>query len=83
MSMEEKYSRESFKGYKIRVIAEVVIGEDKHRLDIYTTQTDIKIVEEHLYQRLVKSVDVFKIVHTATKEQDDAASELVDELFTT
>lgn len=74
------YSRTSFEDYKLRLKVEFILkdGSDTN-MDIYTTQTDVDVAKEDLLSTITEKVDTIKIVHAATKEQDDAASSLIDE----
>jgi len=82
-----RYSRESFPEYKFRAVAEFVITEVKDhevvtkkiRVDIYTTNPLQDEVSEVLFDHSAEKVTGVDIIHWATKEQDDAASALIDE----
>lgn len=74
-----KYSREAFDDYKLRVKAKFVSIDDVNFLDIFTTDTDRESVLEVLQERRGDRVITVNIVHWSTREQDDIASEFIDE----
>lgn len=75
-----EYSRTSFEDYKLRVILQIIDVEgQEHRLDIYTTQPNLDIVWNDINNSLTDKVDTFKILHHATKEQDDLDSKFIEE----
>lgn len=76
-----KYSRNEFDGYTNRAKVVIKTTTDEHNLDIYTTDTSKKSVENVLLDR--KSDDVFslRIIHWTTKEQDDLDAKFIDEFF--
>jgi hypothetical protein len=73
-----KYARKEFADYKIRAKVKFKIVNDEHPtfIDIYTTDTDKANVEKVLNGRKSEKVLSLEIVHVATKEQDDAISEI-------
>ena len=74
------YSIESFNNYKLRLKLEVVdTDKEVHNIDIYTTQTDADTAYQDLCGIMTDKVKSFKIVHRATKEQDDESSKFIDE----
>lgn len=74
------YSKKSFDSYKLRLIVEI---DDKkgvtHRVDMYTTQTNKDLVWDDIKEMITDKVDRFRVMHTATKEQDDLATAAIDE----
>jgi len=74
------YSKKSFENYKLRLIVEITDKEAKdHRIDIYTTQTSVDAAWDDLLDIMTDKVDTFRIIHNATKEQDDMASKAVED----
>lgn len=80
-----KYSKESFPEYRFRakVKIDTVIGlvSEEHQLDIYTTDPSRQRVEDVLNKKKGRAVVSINIFHWCTKEQDDAASIFIDEVF--
>lgn len=75
-----KYSRESFPEYQLRLIIEITdINDDDHRIDIYTTQTSVDAAWDDLLDITTDRVKTFSIVHSATKKQDENASEMIND----
>lgn len=76
-----KYSRKQFEEYKFRAKVELKTKEDKYTfLDIYTTDEHsprVKMVIESLKKDYVESV---KVIHWATKEQDELISKSLEEI---
>ena len=74
------YSRKRFENYKLRLIVEITdTDKEEHRIDIYTTQTSVDAAWDDLLDIVTDKVESFRIVHNATKEQDDLISELIEE----
>lgn len=79
MKTTPQYKRTEFKGYTHRFKVEFDTGEEyTSSLDIYTDSEEesdlIKFIEENKTRR----VKAFRIIHVATKMQDDLASELIE-----
>ena len=75
-----KYSRKQFEGYKFRAKVELKTKDDEYNLDIYTTDEyspRVKMVVENLKKDYVESV---KVIHWATKEQDELISKFLEEI---
>ena len=74
------YSKDVFDGYNIRFILEL---DDKsgvtHKVDIYTTQTSVDVIWDDVSEIITDKVIKFRIIHTATKHQDDLCSEMINE----
>jgi hypothetical protein len=74
-----KYSTKSFKGYKIRLKIERIDKEgETHIFDVYTTQICPHRAFGSLQSITTKKTTSLKMLHHATKEQDDATSEMID-----
>jgi hypothetical protein len=77
----EKYSRESFKGYKLRAKVLFRMTTGVHNIDIYTTETDEEKIWDSIMDFKTDKVESFSITHLATKEQDDLSSIFIEELL--
>lgn len=79
---EEKYSRESFDDYRLRVKVEIH-SYDLGRaitLDIYTTETNREAIDTKLARSVSKGRGYYiGAIHYATKEQDDNATKMIEE----
>jgi len=78
------YSLKSFKGYTNRYIISIMCSGEEHRLEIYTTNEDAdEVFKIILDAAVLKDGNVDReassIVHKSTKEDDEGASELIDE----
>ena len=74
------YSRKSFDNYKLRLIVEITDKEgEEYMIDIYTTQLSMDRAWDDLIDIISSKVDTFSIIHSATKDQDDLASNAIDE----
>lgn len=74
-----KYSRESFEDYKLRVKIEIIdIDNNEYNFDIYTTQTYLQKIRTDLETIVNDKVKIINIIHIATKEQDDLACKFID-----
>lgn len=74
------YSKESFLGYRMRVKLKIIdIHGEEYQFDIYTTQTNLDRIRDDLSGITTDKVKIFEIIHHATKEQDDAASKIINE----
>ena len=77
-----KYSRKSFDGYKLRVKIEIIDNEgNDHNYDIYTTQTHLQNIRTDLNIITTDKAKWINIIHTSTKEQDDLTSEMIGDLL--
>ena len=78
-----EYSREQFDGYRYRAIVFIQFIENGAkgdiRFDVYTTETDREKAEYESQSRRKDHVTSLQIIHWASKEQDDAAAELIEE----
>lgn len=76
-----KYCRSSFDGYEVRLIVQVTdLKGEEHNVDLYTTQKRLTEVVIDLTDIINNNkVSYYKIVHHATKEQDDLCSKMIDE----
>lgn len=74
------YSKESFDNYKLRAIVEFIDNDgDDYNIELYTTQSDVEQVSLDIFDMITEKVDTFRVRHTATKEQDDLTSQMIDE----
>lgn len=76
-----KYSREEFEGYKRRAVIQFQKDNQQYytTLHVYTTDEDRENVLNVIKSRTKKGVKVIDMINFATKEQDDSASELINE----
>lgn len=82
--METKYSKKEFEGYTHRFIVVFKVDNDWRndtRMDIYSNSDSYEKLREFVNEKKSKQVIEFEIVHRALKEQDDAVSKLIDEIF--
>ena len=85
----KKYSRERFDDYKYRarVTMEVVEVKDhkvmtrKVDMDVYTTEHNQQYVENVLFEHSSENVTQLNISWWATRAQDDAAAEFIEEFL--
>lgn len=76
-----KYSRESFPEYKFRAKVRIKTNdEDEHFIDIYTTDSNKKRVNDVLMNRKSDKVRTLNIINWCTKEQDDLNTEFINSL---
>lgn len=79
-----KYSKEPFEGYKFRAKVEIQTGErDTTSFDVYTNSTDRVGTELELQSRRKYTIMPLKIIHWASKEQDEATSKFIEEVLQT
>lgn len=74
---DKKYSLKSFDDYETRIIVEGLRDGEAFKVDIYTTENDTYNL--HCFLNSRPKIDSYKIVHMATRAQDDAASKFIDE----
>lgn len=80
--MEIKYSKEKFKGFTHRFKVLFEIGEPySSNLDIYSNSDSYQKLEDFINERKSEKVISFKIVHRATKDQDEMASKFINEIL--
>lgn len=81
MNEQPKYSRTEFEGYTHRFVVEFEIVESSHtyRLDIYSDSGDYGHMEDFINTHKKPNVLSSVIVHRASKEQDELASEMIEE----
>ncbi len=78
--MEIKYSKTQFEGYTHRFKIQLEIGEPYFsNLDVYSNSDSYQKMEDFINEKKTDKVISFKIVHRASKEQDEMASKLIDE----
>jgi len=83
----KKYSREQFDDYKYRGRVSLEITEVKNHMvvrretniDVYTTNSNQKDVRDVLLERSSENVTKLEITWWSTREQDEAASALIEE----
>ena len=78
-----QYSKTEFEGYKFRAKYEFAVQGQNYKtaIDIYTTNPDRWEVTGIVASKTTEKVTGVKLVNFATKEQDDAAQELIKETF--
>ena len=80
MKVETKYSKEQFDGFTHRFMIRFEVGEPHiSTLTLYSNSDSYEKLEEFINEKKTKKVISFKIVHRASKEQDELASSLIDE----
>lgn len=73
------YSRKEFEGYKLRMIVSICDENyEEYSITIYTSQPDIVVARNALLSIMLPKVKRYQVVHYATKEQDDFATELIN-----
>ncbi len=78
--METKYSKTQFEGFTHRFKVQFETGEPhSSNLDIYSNSDSFQKLEDFISEKKTPKVVSFKIVHRASKEQDELAAELIDE----
>ena len=82
--METKYSKEQFDGFTHRFIIRFSIDEDWRNdtnLHIYSNSDSEEELEKFIKERKSATVKEFKILHKASKEQDEMASKFIDDML--
>lgn len=75
-----KYSRSRFEGYTHRFKVEFETGSiHTSNMDIYTDTDSREVVRSFIDSVKTKKVIYFKIIHVASKEQDDLTGKLIEE----
>lgn len=78
--METIFKKEKFDGYTHRFKIQFEVGEPYFsNMDIYCNTDDYNKVEDFINSKKTEKVLSFKIVHRASKEQDELMSKLLDE----
>ena len=78
-----RYSRKPFDGYKFRAKFEFDVQGERHFtcIDIYTDNPNKYDVQSEITLRATDKVRSIKMIHSATKEQDDLAGEFINEIL--
>ena len=82
--MDAKYSKEEFVDFTHRFVVKFSIDEDWRNdtnINIYSNSESYQNLEKFINEKKSDKVISFKIEHRATKEQDEMASKLIDELL--
>ncbi len=80
--METKYSKTEFEGYTHRFIVQFEIGEPYFiNCDIYSNSYSYMTLIAFINEKKKDNVISFKIIHRATKEQDELTSKFIDEIL--
>jgi hypothetical protein len=78
--METKYSKTEFEGFTHRFIVQLQTGEPyDSNIDIYSNSDSYQKLEYFINEKKSDKVMAFKIIHRASKEQDEMSSKLIDE----
>ena len=80
--METKYSKEQFEGYTHRFIIKLRVDNDwrnDNNIHIYSNSDSYQKLEDFINEKKSEKVVGFRIEHRASKEQDELASQLIDE----
>lgn len=77
--METKYSRTKFDGFTHRFIVQFETGLQSLNIDIYSNSDSYQKLDDFVNEKKSKNGQSFKIIHRASKEQDELASQLIDE----
>ena len=78
--METKYSRTQFEGFTHRFIVQFETElQYPSNIDIYSNSDSYQKLDDFVNEKKSKNVKSFKIIHRASKEQDEAASRLIEE----
>lgn len=81
--MEIKYSRERFDGYTTRFMVYIQVDNDWGKdsiITIYSTSDDKQKLIQFISENKSAKVIGFEIVHTASKEDDEADSQFITEV---
>lgn len=79
-NMETIYSKKPFDGYTHRFIVQFEAGEPYHsNIDIYSNSDSYQKLDDFINEKKADMVQSFKIIHRATKEQDELASKFIEE----
>lgn len=80
--MKPKYSRQQFPGFTHRFKVEFVT-KDAHfpTLDIYSNSDSYSELESFIDENKSVKVQAFQIIHRASREQDEIAAKLIDEVL--
>ena len=78
--METKYSKKEFDGFTHRFIVQFETGKSYFsNLDIYSNSNSYEELEKFINEKKNDKVISFKIIHRASKKQDERTSKLLDE----
>ena len=80
--MDTKYSRTEFDGYTHRFIVRFSVDDDYRSdisINIYSNNGDTQDLIDFINIKRTDRVESYTIEHKATKEQDDMASEFINE----
>ena len=78
--MEAKYSRNQFEGFTHRFIVQFETElQYPSNIDIYSNSDSFLKLEDFVNEKKSKNVKSFRIIHRSSKEQDEAASQLIEE----
>ena len=78
--METKYSKEQFEGFTHRFKIQFETGEPHFsNLDIYSNSDSYQKLRDYINEKKSEKVLSFKIVHRASKEQDEMIAKLINE----
>lgn len=79
--METKYSKEQFDGFTHRFIVAFITDEPHtSNLTLYSNSDSYQKLEDFVNEKKSEKVKSFQIIHRASKEQDEAAAEFIDEI---
>lgn len=80
--METKYSKTEFEGFTHRFIIQFEIGDPYFtNVTVYSNSDSYQELEDMINKKKSEKVISFKIVHRASKEQDEATAKFIDETF--
>lgn len=80
--MKTTYSLEPFEGFTHRFKVQFEKGDPYfHNLDIYSNSDSYDELLEFINKKKTDKVISFKIVHRATRHQDELSSEMINELL--
>jgi hypothetical protein len=79
---EIKYSKTPFEGHTHRFIVEFEVGQPyTSNLHIYSNSDSYQKLDDFIKEKKSDKVISYKIIHRASKEQDEMASKFIDEIF--
>lgn len=80
--MKTKYSKTMFEGFTHRFVVQFEIGEPHFsNLTIYSNSDSYEELEKFIEKKKKEKVISFKIIHRASKEQDELSSEFIEDVL--
>ncbi|MFZ1704392.1 MAG: hypothetical protein WAT79_08590 [Saprospiraceae bacterium] len=80
--MKNKYSKEQFDGYTHRFVVTFTTKTlHSTSINIYSNSNSYQDLDDIIYRHKSDDVIDFTVTHRASKEDDEIASQIIDEIF--